>query len=135
MVGFSCTRAAIAWRAEWPAANSSSPRGPSRGSVRCCVSTAPTPARAKGQRLPTPILDVVTAAPNIPVSRHIPTTEKVMGVVSTSSGVLSVLHDSIYINLNEDAGTRKPIHNQAGPYRKDPLEGLPHHLIDWLPIG
>src|SRR5260370_23892877 len=45
----------------------SRPSGPRRGSVRCCVSTAPMPARAKTQRLPTARLDVVTAAPSIPV--------------------------------------------------------------------
>ena len=51
---------------------------PRVGSVRCWVSTAPTPARAYGQREPTPMLEVVTAAPNMPVRLHMPTNENVI---------------------------------------------------------
>src|SRR6266851_52522 len=52
--------------------------GPRRGSVRCCVRTAPTFASAHAQRLPTAIDDVVTTAPSIPVLGHRPAIENVM---------------------------------------------------------
>ena len=41
-----------------------SPRGPRRGSVRCCVSTPPTPGATKGTREPTAMEEVAAAAPN-----------------------------------------------------------------------
>src|SRR5438093_1822690 len=47
----------------------------------------------------------------------------------------SVLHDGVHVDLDENAGTRKPIDDQPGPHRKDTLEGLAHYPIDWLPIG
>src|SRR5262249_3972117 len=47
----------------------------------------------------------------------------------------SVLHDGVHVDLDENAGTRKPIYDQPGPHRKDTLEGLAHHLIDRLSIG
>jgi hypothetical protein len=43
-----------------------------------CVATAPTPARAHGQRLATAMLEVVMATPNMPVRVHRPAIEKVM---------------------------------------------------------
>jgi hypothetical protein len=46
--------------------------------VRCWVKAAPTPARTKGQREPTEIDEVVTAAPTIPVREQRPTSENVM---------------------------------------------------------
>src|SRR5947209_6862162 len=52
--------------------------GPSRGSVRCCVRTAPIPASAQAQRLPTAMAEVVTTAPSIPVLAQRPAIEKVM---------------------------------------------------------
>src|SRR5229473_2316972 len=52
--------------------------GPRRGSVRCCVSTAPTFASAHAQRLPTAIDDVETTAPSMPVLGHRPAIENVM---------------------------------------------------------
>ena len=52
--------------------------GPRRGSVRCCVRTAPTFASAHAQRLPTAIDDVETTAPSIPVLAHRPAIENVM---------------------------------------------------------
>ena len=33
--------------------------------------------------------------------------------------------DGVYVDLNENAGTRKPIHNEPGPHRKDPLRAWP----------
>src|SRR5690242_16824116 len=62
---------------------------------------------------------------------------------SNCSGILfvretslwSVLHDGVHVDLDENAGTRKPIHDQPGPHRKDTLKGLSYHLIDRLPIG
>ena len=58
--------------------------GPSRGSVRCCVSAAPTPASAQAQRLPTAMAEVVTTAPSMPVRAQRPAMEKVMGSVPSS---------------------------------------------------
>src|SRR5437899_4847164 len=52
--------------------------GPRRGSVRCCVRTAPTFAPAHAQRLPTEIDDVETTAPSMPVLGHRPAIENVM---------------------------------------------------------
>jgi hypothetical protein len=54
------------------------PRGPSRGSVRCWVSTAPTPAAQYATRAPTAIEDVETAAPIWPVRGQRPMSEKVI---------------------------------------------------------
>ena len=54
------------------------PAGPRCASVRCWVRTALTPALAQGHRAPTLMLEVVTAAPNMPVRRHMPTSEKVI---------------------------------------------------------
>jgi hypothetical protein len=45
--------------------------------VRCWVSTAPTPARANAHRLPTAMLEVVTATPYIPVRAQRAAIEKV----------------------------------------------------------
>ena len=78
IVSLPSTRAVTVSSADFPSDRKSKPFGPSVGSVRCCVSTAPTPARAYGQREPTPMLDVVTAAPNIPVRAHFPTSENVI---------------------------------------------------------
>ena len=77
MVGLPWTRAFTVSCADLPLSSKSRPPGPRVGSVRCWVSTAPTPARAYGQREPTPMLEVVTAAPNIPVRLHMPTNENV----------------------------------------------------------
>ena len=63
MVGSSRVREAIASAAVSPASSRSRPRGPRRASVRCWVRTAPTPDLAQGQRAPTLMLDVLTAAP------------------------------------------------------------------------
>jgi hypothetical protein len=68
-----------------PSSSRAMPRGPSRGSVQCWVRTAPTPAFAKGQRLPTAIDDVVTARPNMPVRRHMPAIEYVIAAGSSLS--------------------------------------------------
>src|SRR5215831_15361147 len=125
MAWVSCIRLPITWLADWPAANRSRPRGPSRGSVRCWVNTAPTPALAYGQRLPTPMLEVVTAAPIIPVRRHIPTSEK----------VIESYHHSFHVDLDQNTGARKAIDNESGTGREDALEVLAHHLIDRLAVG
>jgi len=65
-----------------PARSRSSALGPSRGSVRCCVRTAPTLASAQAQRPPTAIDEVVTTAPSMPVRAQRPAMEKVMLVPS-----------------------------------------------------
>src|SRR5262245_39523666 len=133
MVGFAVVRDAITWLADWPAANSASPRGPSCGSVRCWVKTAPTPARAKGQRLPTPILEVVTAAPSIPVRRHMPTRENVMRFDSVAFH--SVLHHRLDVNFNEETRTGETIHDQPRPHRKYTFQYMSNDLIDGLTVG
>ena len=56
----------------------SSSIGPRFGSVTFCVATAPTPARACGQRAPTAIEDVVMATPKAPDLAQRPAMEKVM---------------------------------------------------------
>jgi hypothetical protein len=61
-----------------PDSSSAMPRGPRRGSLLCCVSTAPIPAFANGQRLPTPMLDVEMPIPNIPVRAQRPAIENVI---------------------------------------------------------
>ena len=48
MVGLPSTSASMVSCADMPASRSSIPLGPSLGSVRCCVSTAPTPAPGIG---------------------------------------------------------------------------------------
>src|SRR5262249_24318307 len=133
MVGLSVVSDAITWPADWPAANSSRPRGPSCGSVRCSVKTAPTPARAKGQRLPTPRLEVVTAARIMPVRRHMPTTENVMRFDSVAFH--SVLHHRLDVNFHEEARTGEAIHDQPRPHRKLTLQHVSHDLIDGFTVG
>ena len=78
-----------------------------------CVATAPTPARACGQREPTQIDEVVIATPNMPVVSHLPVIENVMAssyVVTSdrlSVGVTQVSISGIVINLvgGVDSGT------------------------------
>ncbi len=68
--------------AERPLAIKSKALGPIDGSVTFWVDTAPTPARAQGQRLATQMLEVVIATPNIPVVAQRPMREKVTGGLS-----------------------------------------------------
>jgi hypothetical protein len=70
--------AEIALDASLPASIASKTSVAKWGSVIFCVATAPTPARACGQRDPTEIEDVVIATPNIPVRAHRPAIENVM---------------------------------------------------------
>jgi hypothetical protein len=76
--GVLATRAAMVSAALQPLASSATPRGPRRGSVRCCVSTPPVRAARKGTRAPMPMEEVVQAAPNWPVRGQCPRIEKVM---------------------------------------------------------
>src|SRR5882724_10268228 len=76
--GSLCSRSWITASGDDPPLRRSRILEPRRGSVRCCVRTAPTFASAHAQRLPTAMDDVVTTTPSIPVRAHRPAIEKVI---------------------------------------------------------
>jgi hypothetical protein len=64
-------------RGDFPAASSSSPRGPQVVLAKACVATAPIPAFAQGTTAPTAKNFDCTATPTSPVDGSAPTIEKV----------------------------------------------------------
>src|SRR3954451_16404948 len=94
MGGVEATSAAMVSFALQALSSSARPRGPSMGSVRFWVSTAPMPARAKMHRLPTLRFGVEIDSPKAPVRPHRPAIENVMpcpllGLLPPRNGGLS----------------------------------------------
>src|SRR5882757_10951757 len=75
-------------------------RGPSRGSVRCWVTTAPTLERIQGTREPIAMSEVVVAMPSWPVRSHRPMIEKVMILRCIDAGLPRAICNSVIWNCD-----------------------------------
>ena len=83
----------------------SSSSGPRFGSVTFCVATAPTPARAWGQRAPTAMDEVVMATPKAPDLAQRPAMEKVIASIRNNGG---------HFDFHDPFGPRQRRDDQAG---------------------
>src|SRR5665647_184616 len=79
--------------------------GPRLGSVTFCVATAPTPARAWGQRAPTAMDEVVMATPKAPDLAQRPAMEKV---------IASIRNNGRHFDFHQPFGPRQRRDDQAG---------------------
>src|SRR5712671_3546742 len=98
--------------------------GPRFGSVTFCVATAPTPARACGQRAPTAIDEVVIATPKAPVFAQRPAMENVMA---------SVRNDGGRFDLDQPLGPRQRRDHKACRAWEHAFQPLAHLAIDGFP--
>ncbi len=101
------------------------------GRVTFWVATAPTRARAQGQRAPTQMLEVVIATPIMPVRSHRPTIENVMPALprrvrspaaqTSSSGMTASMSISIRISGSARPLTIRPVEHGWTPFSHLPI--------------
>src|SRR5215211_71650 len=123
----------IASPAVSPARMKSSTRGPRAGSVMFWLATAPTPARACGQRAPTAIEEVAMAIPKAPDLAQWPAIENVMLLGSVSDR--SVGNNGGHFDLDQPFGARQSGDHEAGRTGKDALQPFSHFTVNGLTVA